>query len=232
MAYDNANSADENAPVFVRDFPEFVAQIKPIAGNRITKRCVRLFSWVMALYMVAFAAAESWLPGLYRAWVNLFLPLAEFVGSLTPRAGRITGDLISHGYPERAEFALHAIAMSRVLVLPVFVSVLAAPLFYVIRAPKTHLVVACTRATPTRIFLFAIGGSVITLCIIFAAEFWGEDFQPSSHFFAMGNYHRSNVALAVDMGVAAVYGFLLPNILICFIMACKARFHIVEKAPE
>ena len=223
--------ADENAPVFVRSSMELGYCGVPLHANRVTKWCLYFIYGALPLYMGAFAVAESWFPGLYRAWADWVLPLAEFVGSLTPRTGRITEQLISHGYPERAEFAFHAIAMSRAITLPFALSVFAAIFVFIARTQKTPLVVACTRKTRTRCFLYCFGMPVVAfLCMLPSELLMGEEFQAAT--YRIYNYHRGNYAILFEMIAALWVAGCLFFMVYAPVLGLRTHFHIVEKEPE
>ena len=225
------NPANANAPVFVRSAEVFFrSHTKPFRANRGTDWCFYFTGVTMPLYLFAFAAAEAWLPGLYRAWVELFLPLTEYVGSLTPRAGEKAEWLIANGYPERAEFAKHAIAMSRVLVLPSVVGALVAFFASIAKTQKTRLVVACTRKTRTLVFLVGFCGLVIFPMLALSSEWFVDEFGVGRGYFLF-IYHRFNTAVAGDM-IFACFAVLFLWVLSAMVVTVRTHFHIVEKEPE
>lgn len=222
-----ADAADENAPVFVRGIQDLIEYTTPMGQSRAGVWCFYFSLTAMALYTAAFCAAESWFPGLYRAWVDAFLPLVELAGSLTPRDDRVMAALISHGYLERAEFAQHSIAMLRVLALPTIVSALLG-FIGIKRMQETLLVVSCTRKTPVYIFLSAIGLCVIWLVLVGGAELWAsEDFISPSR----ADYYASNSAMAIEVCFAWMWG-MTPAAFLLIAITWKTHYHIVEKALE
>ena len=225
--------ADENAPVFVWNAMELASYAGPLGENRATTWSGYFMYGALPLYLLAFAAAESWFPGLYRAWADLVLPLAEFAGSLTPRTVRITEQLISNGYPERAEFAMHAIAMSRAIVLPFVLSVLVAVFVAVARTQRTPFVAVCTRKTRMHYLLLSFGIPVVMFLFMLTSELaMGEDFGDTSYWWNMDDYHRGNYAIFYE-GIAAMWiGFSSFVIVYAPVLGLRTHFHIVEKEPE
>lgn len=228
-----AQSEVARTPAFVWSAMELASYARPLGENRATTWSGYFMYGVLPLYLIAFAAAESWFPGLYRAWAGLVLPLAEFAGSLTPRTGRITEQLISNGYSERAKFAMHAIAMSRAIVLPFVLSALVAVFVAVARTQRTPFVAACTRKTRMHYLLLCFGLPVVMfLCMLPSELDMGEDFHEHPHWWNMDDYHRGNFAVLYEM-IATMWIALCSFVIVYApVLGFRTHFHIVEKEPE
>lgn len=228
-----ASMADENAPVFVRSSMELGYCGVSLHTNWVTKACLYFIYGALPLYMGAFTIAESWFPGLYRAWADWVLPLAEFVGSLTPRTGRITEQLISHGYHERAEFALHAIGMSRAITLPYALSAFVAIFVFIARTNKTPLVVACTRKTRTHCLLHYFGMPFVAfLCMLPSELLMGESFYSPASVGGVTSYHQGKSAILFEMIAAFWVAGCLFFMVYAPVLGIRTHFHIVEEASE
>ncbi|MGI9251758.1 MAG: hypothetical protein ACR2PR_11270, partial [Pseudohongiellaceae bacterium] len=185
-----------------------------------------------------YTIASGALPQLYQAWLDFCMPLAEYVGGLTPRAGRITGQLIENGYPERADDALHGIAMAKILMVPVFICMLAG---WFSAAHPSPVFVSCTRWTHIKIWLrifiglamaFALAMLFVWLMAIKGGERIGDEFRNAGFLAKQSQYHRGNFAMMADLWGLFVISMILSMGAMGLAGMRPFLFTIVTQKPE
>lgn len=224
-----AAQGGDAAPVFVANCREFfvhLASLNPHAFRGMVD--FRFFlmllcpALVYALLFSLFGLSSS---RFYQAWLDFCLPLTEFVGSLTPRAGRIAEELIAEGYPQRVDDAAHAIAMSRVMMFPFYVYWLTAIVAAYTDTPPS--VVSCTRQMRMQIWFKAFGPLILSMLAFAAVEYvLGEDAKPDG--WVVGQYHSGNSAIFLDIGfVWLILNFFILGI-VHLLMMRAVRFNITN----
>lgn len=179
------------------------------------------------LYAIFFVIAEKWYPQFYRSWLDFCLPLAEYVGGLTPRAERITEKLITGGYAHRADDALHGVAIARVMLTPAIVCLIAAVIPALKNTPPA--VVKCTRRGRKEMWYAIIACCCFIAMIPFHEFVFGEDFYATR--YASSNYYWGNYAMIHEVsGTYLMLGATAVGILI-FLTLRVTQFNIVEQ-PE
>ncbi|MGI9337548.1 MAG: hypothetical protein ACR2P4_03450 [Gammaproteobacteria bacterium] len=238
--------AGDDAPVFVRNGKEFMRLYRRVRSpaNAVglfpfaASRAWWLFFGFAVLYALAFAVAGSLFPQSYQAWLDFCMPLAEYVGGLIPRAGNLTENLIAGGYPERADDALHAIAITNILMVPVFICMLVAYSSIVRRPRPPFVYVSCTRWTQIKIWLhvfFIVGMFWTAAAFFYNAYAAGDDKigatdDPSIYGSAI-RYHRGNMAMTMEVAAIWVMAMIVTMAPVSFERIRLARFTIVKQPP-
>ena len=224
----NAQNASGDAPVFVGSVYAY--------RDYVNTRAISSYRWMKNgfyflipafTYAAAFSVAEWQFPQLYRAWLDLFMPFVEYVSEFTPRADKAVEDLSAGGYPERADFAFHFIAMAGVFSVP-------AAICFVISFLATFgtlpLSVSCTRWTHIGMWLTMLGCIAMgTGCLIFWEILASETFGGYSRLDRFSDYHRGNSAVIGDI----LWAFSIPMFFILgarmFLLLCITRFNIITQ---
>ena len=187
-----------------------------------------MVSFLFALtYAAAFSVAEWQFPQLYRAWLDLFMPVAEYVREFTPRADRVVEDLSAGGYPERADFAFHFIAVARVFLVPVAICFV---ISFLATFGTPPLSVSCTRRTHIGLWLMVLVGIAMGAGGVVYWEFYSdESFGSYSRHDRFQDYHRGNFAVIGEIA----WAFGIPMFLIMgarlFVLLCITRFNIITQ---
>lgn len=209
----------------------------PIVGRWIKNRGSIAFLIFALLYALAFSIAEPLFPQLYQAWLDLCMPMVEYVGGLSPRAERIAGNLIAGGYPERVDDAMHAIAMTRILLMPAVVCWLAMIFFAVAMSAKTPIVVSCTRRAHINTWFIILILVALSIAMgIYTVNDWefhtGENFAPIKPLQEFSGY-RGNFAIFGDIlqGVLSSV-FFAGGISLFLMVKFTVRFNIVTQQSE
>ncbi|MGI9338875.1 MAG: hypothetical protein ACR2P4_10255 [Gammaproteobacteria bacterium] len=232
-------SSSADAPMFVSGCMEYFRNaMRPVNfgfASRIKHRRWLLCFTFALFYMLAFSIAEGLFPHFYRTWLDLCMPLAEYVGGLTPRAGLVTERLVAGGYPERADDALHGIAIARVLMIPVFVCMLAGSFF---ATHPSSVFVSCTRWTHIkiwlRLFLGIAGALALTWFFCTKVELVaGTKIGDNSVEFLDKHvkYHRGNFYMWLDLLFMFVVSAMLVFATSPFAMMRRIHFAIVKQPP-
>ncbi len=235
-----------DAPVFMsnsKKFMEYFLRTRPGAGHGHEDVFVFLTNpvWWLCLgfallYGLVFAIAGSLFPQSYQAWLDFCMPLAEYVGGLTPRAAKVSGELIAGGYPERVDDALHGIAMAKVLIIPVFICTLAG-CFSAVRPPFVY--VSCTRWTQIKVWLrllvFGLGMSfTMAACFYYFAHLnAGEEIGDNTVIFAAFlKYYRGNIGMMVlEVPVVFIISMFIAMGPLGAARLRLVRFTIVKQPP-
>ncbi|MGI9338593.1 MAG: hypothetical protein ACR2P4_08805 [Gammaproteobacteria bacterium] len=228
--------AGGDAPVFVKNLGDYFNHLgshSPDADFNLLAKSGCFVGFAL-LYALAFLVA-GWVgllfPQTYQAWLDFCLPLTEYVGGLTPRAGRIAGELIAGGYPERADDALHGIAMTRVLLFPAVVLLLLLMFDVLVKTPR--VAVSCTRRTHMLIWLVVFPLCLAGVFLAYLTEVaFGEDFGPTSPFVSLANYHSGNFAMVTEVLLWSLICVLTMGCVLMFWKLCRTRFNIVKQPPE
>ena len=236
-----AAQADDNAPVFVSSVKDLIEHTRPMQEGffrRFNQYGLFACASLAILYALALTFAEGQFPQFYRAWLDFFMPLAQFIGDLTPRADRITGQLVENGYPERVDIASHGIAMAKIFAVMVLVYILVATFFAAHRSP---VFISCTSGTRikmrlrllcSRVVIVMLMVSCVYLVEFYDSEKFGDDFEELGAIAKSGQYHHSNLAMLKDW-IAFMAGLLVFMIgtWSVAIMSC-VRLTIVKQPPE
>lgn len=213
-----SGSAFGNAPQHdvcrkMRQVREHLVAGMDAAGRRKMKRCrmvLAAYFLCAGSYAVVLMTLESGDSGIYEEYLNLCVPLINFMSDFIPRAGALRDALLEHDYAARAEFAEHMAVMTRLFCFPaVVVMVLGFGLGYRSGTP-VHF-----RVTRPAYELHTFGIYVTLLLAILFFLAWETsshtflDFKGSGGGWAarMAQYHRTNNAALVEV---VMVGFIYP----------------------
>lgn len=162
-----------------------------------------VFGVIALLYALLFSLGGWLLPQTIGKWITLCVPLAEFVGGITPRAARISMQLGQNDFAGRIDAAVHGIAMARVLLLPGLVCMVAAVVVAVKAPPVT---VFCTPQTRKNIWLMPMAACIIAAALFYVWELHAEETFGGAPVLWFDDYHRGNFAMISEV----VITFILP----------------------